>query len=108
MLLHGEASVRWPSPALSGGIAVERVLRPGAWQPRAGLQLDGYLLAAPGEPGLLAPSLVPAPVVSVAWLPRWPVHARLAATGGWLWYADQGALHHDWTWRVTLASGFSW
>jgi len=105
VIVHGEAAIRWPRPTLGGGLAVERILVPGTWQARAGLQLDGYLLGADGDPALLAPSLVPAPVVSLAWLPSLPVHARLSLTGGWLWYTDQGQWHNDWTWRSTLVVG---
>jgi hypothetical protein len=89
------------------GIAVERILVPGSLQLRGGLGLEGFLLGAPGTPPLLAPSLVPLPVVSVAWLPQSPAFARLWASGGYLWYADQGDWHHGWTAQGGLAVGLA-
>ena len=47
-----------------------------------------------GEPQLLAPSLAPQPVLSLCWLPSYPAMARLALSGGYLWYTDSGVWHH--------------
>jgi len=105
VVAQGSTVTRWPRPTLEGGIDLERVLVPGALQLRAGAGLEGFLLQAPGEPALLAPSLVPVPVVSAAYLPTQPVFVRLSVSGGYLWYADGGQWHHGWTLRPALVAG---
>ena len=105
IVADGEAVLRWPHPSLAGKLAIERVLVPGTVQLRAGAGFQGFLLGAPGEPALLAPSLVPVPVLSIALLPRQPIMARLAVSGGYLWYADGGDWHNGWTTHAGLVVG---
>lgn len=102
LILAGSASVRWPNPTLDGSVVVERSLTPGPWELRLGGGMHGYLL---GGEGLLAPSVVPEPVVALVFLPRQPVVMRLSASGGYLWFADGGAWHHSWTARAGLVAG---
>ncbi len=115
-ILHGAAMVRWPRPVLEGGITMEHPIRYGTWQLRGGLDLHGYLLQSDtdgrwfsdeqgGEPQLLAPSLAPQPVLSLCWLPSYPAMARLAVSGGYLWYTDSGVWHHAWSGNVSLVLG---
>lgn len=109
---QGSATVRWPDTTLSGGLVAERPLAPGPLQLRVGGGLQGWLLQRQaiglldGEASsLLAPSLVPVPVVSVLWRPMGPAWARLAGSGTWLWYADGGEVHGGWTAQATLVVG---
>ena len=106
LILNGTASFDWPS-TLSGGVAMERPLYPGVIQPRLGLGLQGDLLWTDRPQDLLAPSLVPSPVLALAWLPRHPLLARLSLSGGYLWYTDAATWHNSWTWRATLVMGGS-
>lgn len=103
---QGSTTVQWPRPTLSGSLVVERPFAPGSVQVRAGFGLQGWLLQADGDPALLAPSLTPVPVLSLLWTPSGPVWARLAGTGGALWYADAGRVHVGWTAQLTLVGGY--
>ncbi len=115
-ILHGAAMARWPRPVLEGGITLEHPLRYGTWQLRGGLDLHGYLLQSDtdgrwftdepdGEPQLLAPSMAPQPVLSLCWLPSYPAMARLALSGGYLWWTDSGSWHHAWSGNVSFVVG---
>ena len=97
--------LRWPNPTLEGGIDLERVVVPGTLQFRMGLGLEGFLLGAQTDPPLLAPSLVPVPVMSLAFMPKAPSFARLSVSGGYLWYTDGGTWHNGWTARASLVIG---
>ena len=105
LIAHGTFVARWPSPTLEGALLLERPLTPGALQVRLGGGLEGFLLGAPGDPALLAPSLVPVPVLALAWLPQGNAFLRLSGVGGYLWYTDRGAWTSGWTGRVALAGG---
>ncbi|MBT3218131.1 MAG: caspase family protein [Proteobacteria bacterium] len=105
IVAHGSPVIRWPNPTLEGGIALERVVVPGVFQLRLGLGLEGYLLGAKTDPPLLAPSLVPVPVLSFAIMPDAPSFARLAISGGYLWYTDAGTWNNGWTARASLVVG---
>ena len=100
---QGATTVRWPRPTLTGSVVLERPVAPGTVQLRAGAGLQGWLLQ--GEPALLAPSLSPIAVASLAWTPPGLAWARLAASGGPLWYTDAGRAHAGWTAQLTLAVG---
>ncbi len=115
-VLHGAAMARWPRPVLEGGVTLEHPIRYGTWQLRGGLDLHGYLLQSdtdgrwfsdePGAEGqLLAPSLAPQPVLSFCWLPSYPAMARVAVSGGYLWYTDSGSWHHSWSGNVSVVMG---
>ena len=117
-ILHGATMVRWPRPLLEGGLILEHPIRYGTWQVRGGLDLHAYLLQsdtdgrmfaddplADGERHLLAPSLSPQPVFSLCWLPSYPAMARLAVSGGYLWYTDSGTWHHAWSGNVSMVIG---
>ncbi len=105
LLAQGGTAIRWPYPILEGGLWFERPLTRGTLQLRAGAGLQGQLLSARGDPPLLAPTLSPVPVISVAWLPLNPMVARLAVSGGYLWYTDTGNWHNSWQARVSLVAG---
>lgn len=100
---QGSVAVTWPRPTLSGGIVVERAVISGPWQLRAGGGLQAWLLR---EREILAPSLTPTPVLSAAWVPDGVARARLALSGGMLWYTDAGRWHVGGTGQLTLAVGF--
>ncbi len=117
-ILHGAAMVRWPRPLLEGGLTLEHPIRYGTWQVRGGLDLHAYLLQsdtdgrwfaddplADGQRHLLAASLSPQPVLSLCWLPSYPSMARLAVSGGYLWYTDAGEWHHSWAGSVSMVIG---
>ncbi len=107
LVLHGELGARLEHPTLAGGATFERPVTPGALHLRLGGSLEGYALRAAGEPPLLAPSLVPMPVVSAVWLPRTEVFARLSASGGYLWNTGPGTWQHGWGGQVSLAAGLA-
>jgi len=117
-ILHGSAMVRYPRPVLEGGITLEHPIRYGTWQLRGGLDLHGYLLQSDtdgrwfaddplpeGQEQLLAPSMAPQPVLSLCWLPSYPAMARLAVSGGYLWWTEDGSWHHAWSGNVSLVLG---
>jgi hypothetical protein len=115
-ILHGAAMARWPRPVLEGGITIEHPIRYGTWQIRGGLDLHGYLLQGDtdgrwftdepdGGPQLLAPSMAPQPVLSFCWLPGYPAMARLALSGGYLWWTDSGSWHHAWSGNLSFVVG---
>jgi hypothetical protein len=115
-VLHGAAMARWPRPVLEGGVTLEHPIRYGTWQLRGGLDLHGYLLQSDtdgrwfsdepeAEGQLLAPSLAPQPVLSFCWLPSYPAMARVAVSGGYLWYTDSGSWHHSWSGNVSVVMG---
>lgn len=100
---QGATTLVWPRPTLSALVAVEHPLWAGPVQARAGLGLQGWLLQGDG---LLAPSVSPAPVLSVTWLPQGPVWARVQATGGLLWYTDAGSANVGWNAQVGCTVGY--
>ncbi len=102
---QGSTTLRWPQPTLSGSLVVERPFAPGTVQLRAGVGLQGWLLQAAGDPPLLSPTITPVPVLAVAWTPPGFAWARLAGSGGALWYTDAGVVHVGWTAQLTLAMG---
>ncbi len=117
-ILHGAAMARWPRPILEGGATFEHPIRYGTWQLRGGLDLHAYLLRSDtdgrwfaddplpdGERHLLAPSLAPQPSISLCWLPSYPAMARLAVSGGYLWWTDNGQWHHAWSGDVSVVLG---
>jgi len=105
IISHGSAVARWPHPTLTGGLNLERPLTPGAVQLRAGAGAQALLLGAPGDPALLAPSLVPELVLSAVALPRGRGFLRATLAGGYLWYTDQGSWHHGYSVRAGLVVG---
>jgi hypothetical protein len=107
LIAHGSGVVRWPHTTLQGGLVLEHILVPGAVQLRAGGGLQAFLLGAPGDPPLLAPSLAPELVLSTAWLPRGPVWARLSTSGSYVWHTDAGDWHHGWNLGGGLVVGAS-
>ena len=107
LVLHGELGARLEHPTLAGGATFERPVTPGALHLRLGGSLEGYALRAPGDPPVLAPSLVPMPVVSAVWLPRSELFVRLAGSGGYLWSTDAGAWRHGCGAQVSLAAGLA-
>ncbi len=115
-ILHGAAMPRWPRPLLEGGIALEHPIRYGTWQIRGGLDLHAYLLRDDPDrywfkdleertDPVLAASLSPQPVLSLAWMPPYPAFARLAVSGGYVWWTDQNAWRHGWTMGARLVVG---
>ncbi len=115
-ILHGAAMPRWPRPLMEGGVTFEHPIRYGTWQIRGGLDLHAYLLRDDPDrywfrdveertQPVLAPSLSPQPVLSLAWMPPYPAFARLAVSGGYLWYTDQNEWHHGWTMGARLVVG---
>ena len=105
LIAHGGVAARWPRPTLTGGVAVERPLNPGPLQVRLGGGLEGFLVNRGGDEPLLFPSLVPVPVLSLAWLPRHPLFARLACSGGYLWTTERGSWWHGAHLRAGLVVG---
>lgn len=104
---HGGFVAAWPRMSVFGGLAAERVLRPGAVQLRAGAGLEGGFLARGGEEPLLAPTLVPAAVASVAWLPARAGFVRASLTGAPLWWTDRGQLHGGGMVQVRVVAGLA-
>ncbi len=98
----GSSSLRWPEPTLSGAVVVERPVSPGQVQLRLGAGLQAFLLQADG---LVGPSLVPVPALSLTALPPGGPWARLSATGGWIWFTDRGEVHHGVFGQVQLRVG---
>ncbi|MBM4368221.1 MAG: caspase family protein, partial [Deltaproteobacteria bacterium] len=102
LVATGGSTLEWPTPTLHGSLVAERAFFPGQVQLRGGLGLQGWLLQAPG---LVAPSLVPVPTLSLTVMPPGAFWARLGASGGWLWYADRGEVHHGYTAQASLVVG---
>ncbi len=104
---HGGFVVAWPYTSVMGGLAAERILRPGAVQLRAGAGLEGGFLSRGGDEPLLAPTLVPAAVASVLWLPPAAGFVRMSVTGAPLWWTDGGDLHGGGMVQVRLVAGLA-
>ncbi len=102
LVATGGSTLQWPEPTLHGSLVAEHPFFPGQVQLRGGLGLQAWLLQGPD---LVAPSLVPVPTLSLTALPPGPFWARLAASGGWLWYADRGEVHHGYTVQASLMVG---